>query len=442
MDVTDIPDPYDIVALREALKKVQTERDNLLDTVHKTGEGMGRSQPGLDIFTRIDDYESGEIFDSLELQISFWSRKEAIDLSQLADLQGHDRELFFKEVAKIVLLEEPDKQEFPKRLRSPRSLMTVLQALLTHHVFATIYTDPFFFFGEETSQILHDIMSLGSLWNLGVSQQWREDTLNLIFPQRNTPDQKMVKSETEKLLRKAAVSGAKKFMRSPAKYIIKGHPNTLQKLEDLYMHAAEHFYRLSSEPYMLKLLDASNFLGQPFDGRNKSMRPAERIYMLTDLDPTGQKIAMVDSPAILKYERIVADPGESEMRKWHKVEAYRRAYVWFPVPRPGDPVIDEKEYEPIPIPRLTFDESVPAIPPRSDLSPEALSERMIKRFDRVTLLDLVKPYLDDFAEQMRPVIEGLRGEIAQRNGKAKRRFQKQIPRGSSINRTPQTWDMI
>ncbi|TGO24102.1 hypothetical protein BPAE_0112g00210 [Botrytis paeoniae] len=113
------------------------------------------------------DTESLDNFRSLKIDIRDWSRRKAKD--QLDDLQGRDRELFFKEVAKIVLLDGPDKQEFPKGLRRPRALVTILEALLTHHLFATIYPDPFFFLGEEASQILNDIMSLCNISNLGHS---------------------------------------------------------------------------------------------------------------------------------------------------------------------------------------------------------------------------------------------------------------------------------
>lgn len=109
------------------------------------------------------DEDSLRRFQNLRTEIFGWSQRGAKDLSQLDDLQGRDRELFFEEAAKVVLLDGSDKLEFPKALRgNHRMFVRVLCALLTHHLYATVFSDPFFFLGEETSQILNDIMSLGN----------------------------------------------------------------------------------------------------------------------------------------------------------------------------------------------------------------------------------------------------------------------------------------
>ncbi|KAF7872011.1 uncharacterized protein EAF02_009116 [Botrytis sinoallii] len=388
------------------IKMLKGQRDALLEQLRKFREESPPRSPfepsELEWHHSFDDNVSDSLSGRLKVEMRIWSRREAKDLSQLNDLQGSDRECFFKEVAKIVLLDGPDKQEFPKGLRGqPRTLITILEALLTHHLFTTVYPDPFFFLGEETSRILNDIMSLGNIY-----------TLKLIHPLRKSPDELLVKSETKKLLRNAAISGATNFMRSPAKYIMKGHPDALQKLGDLYMQGAEHSYRIWGREPMIKLLDASNFLGQPFDLQNPYMKVVDRVYQSPDINPNGQPISMVCSPAILRYGLGLADIGYYEKRWWHEFHEYRRAGVWFHVPKPGDADQDFEE-KTLP-PRPSKDLEPATLPPRSDLSAEALGERMLKRFDRATLLDLVKPYLDDFAEQLRPVLEGLRGEIAQR----------------------------
>lgn len=194
-----------------------------------------------------------------------------------------------------------------------------------------------------------------------------------------------------------------------------GHPDALQRLEDVYMEAAEHSFRIWVQPAMIKLLDdPPSFLGQAFDKRNRFMKPHDRVNTTSNINPNGQKITMVASPAIVRYGFRLPDSDYYETRWWHEKSLYRAAKVWFYVPRPADPDINEQDYEPMPIPPLPANEFVTKNPPRSDLSPETLTERLLERFDRVSSLDLVKPYLDDFAEQLRPVIEGLREEVAQR----------------------------
>ncbi|TGO13107.1 hypothetical protein BTUL_0076g00070 [Botrytis tulipae] len=366
----------------------------------------------------LGDEESLDRFVKLRLGIFGWSQREVKDLSQLDDLQGRDRELFFEEAAKVILLDGSDKREFPKGLRKySRVLLHVLGALLTHHLYATVFSDPFFFLGEETSQILNDIMSLGNTWNLGHAQRWRGDTLRLIHPIHKTPDETVVKLETKKLLRNAGISGAARFMRSPAKYIMNNSPDALQRLEDLYIKAAEHAYLMCCRRPMIKLLDSTSYLGQPYDPHNTEMVLHPTVTSRAGIDPKGQPILMVTSPAVLRYGLRAADECIFEERWWHTVYGYQRATVWVHVPLPEELEGNEEDFTPMalaPPPERLEDLKPVTFPLRSALSVEELGERMRKRVDKVALLDLVKPYLDDFAEQLRPVLEGLRGEIAQR----------------------------
>ncbi|TEY40661.1 hypothetical protein BOTCAL_0429g00060 [Botryotinia calthae] len=418
MDALVVPVSADPVPLSKEMKLLIGQRDALREALrkfHVTSPRTNEFGVTRKWYEEMYDEESLALSEQFDFSVREWSRYEAKDFSQLDDLQGRDRESFFKEVAKIVLLEGPDKQELPKGLRNPHSLILILGSLMTHHIFTTVYLDPFFFLGEETSQILNDIMSLGNTWNLGVSQRWRADTLKLLYPLGNTPDERIIGSGTEKLLRKAAVSEAANFMRSPVKYIMNGHPDALRRLGVVYMQAAEHSFKIWTREAVIKLFDdPPSFLGQPFDVHNRYMKPHDRVNQDSDINPTGQKISLVASPAIARYGLRRADPEYHEERWWHEKFVYRPAKVWFYLPKPGSLVINEQDFKPIPIPPRPANEYVTANPHRSDLSPETLHERMIKRFDRATELDLVTPYLDDFAEQLRPVIEGLRGEVAQR----------------------------
>ncbi|KAF7900052.1 hypothetical protein EAF00_004388 [Botryotinia globosa] len=405
--------------------KIEGERQVLAEELSKVRKQAQSPTQYRHQFIAFDTLWDSSLYDEASLDrfkmlregILRWSEREVIDLSQLDDLQGRDRELFFDEAAKVILLDESDKRDLPKVLRKKRGAFHVLGALLTHHVYATVFSDPFFFLGEETSQILNDIMSLGNTWNLGHAQRWRRDTLRLIHPLHKTPDETVVKLETKKLLRNAGISGAAKFMRSPAKYIMNNSPDALQRLEDLYIEAAEHAYLIRCRIPIIKLLDSASYLGQPYDTHNPEMALRHGFFSRANVDPEGQPIFMVESPTILGYGAAPADDYIFEERWWHKVYSYQRATVRVYVPSPEELDGNEEAFTPMalpPRPQLPKDLKPITFPLRSHLSVEELAERMRKRFDRVPLLDLVKPYLDDFAEQLRPVLEGLRGEIAQR----------------------------
>lgn len=195
-------------------------------------------------------------------------------------------------------------------------------------------------------------------------------------------------------------------------------PDALQRLEDLYIEAAEHAYLMWCKRPMLKLLDSASYLGQPYDPNSPEMVLPNTIGRRGNIGPEGQPIFMVTSPTILRYGLNQADDCIFEERWWHQVSGFQRATVWVRVPLPEDFEGNEEAFTPMDLasqPEQLKDLKPVNFPLRSKFSVEELGERMRKRVDRVTLLDLVKPYLDDFAEQLRPVLEGLRGEIAQRN---------------------------
>lgn len=166
MAVTILHDRASPEPISREMKLLLGERDALQESLRKFHVESPR-QVDFKLNSKwvndMDDDDSNDFFGLLDISIRKWVLKEAKTLSQLDDLQGRDREFLFKEVAKIVLLEGPNKQELPKRLESPRVLAFILGALLNHHIFKTVYVDPFFFLGEETSQILNDIMSLGNI---------------------------------------------------------------------------------------------------------------------------------------------------------------------------------------------------------------------------------------------------------------------------------------
>ncbi|KAF7862564.1 hypothetical protein EAF04_007437 [Stromatinia cepivora] len=335
--------------------------------------------------------------DRIMSEIRSWSREVAKDISQF-DLQGHDREVFFNEVSKIMILDELDQQEFPNCMqRQPRLLSNVLDALLNHHIFSTIYSNPFFFLGEELSQGLNDILSLGNAWNVDDAQHWRSDTLRLILPENNGVEESGVKSQTNQLIYKAGIRGAIDFMRSPAKYIMNENPSALQKLQRTYTFAAEHSYKLWTQRSVMKVLDSSDFLGQPYNSKDRDMQLHNRVALGSKKSPEGQPITMVTSPRIDSFGYRKSNIGE-KTRWYFEGGHYKPVAVWFYLPRSGEPDYGTEAVEPR------------VVPPRVETSPETAGERLLKGLDETTLLELVKPYLDALAEQLRPLIEGLRGE--------------------------------
>ncbi|RAL59238.1 hypothetical protein DID88_006953 [Monilinia fructigena] len=305
---------------------------------------------------------------------------------------------------------------------NPAVLRVFLIALASHDLFWRFFANPFFFLGQEVSQALNDIMSMGNTWSLAEAQRWRSDKLRLIFPERDTngSEQKNVKSQTKELIHKAAVTGAKAFLQSPARYVIDQKPETVQKLEEVYIIAAEHAYLLLTERTVMEIHDLSKFGGQLYFEEEERLHRKMELHGMVNIEestkkPTDYPISLVVSPQLEASgaTEIWDDEEGNEHHSNRKPPIYERhlswlpAYVWMYLHKPGEPENED------PAGQAKY------FPPRVEESSETPAERLLKTFDRVPLLELIMPYLDTLADEPRPVIEGLREEIRQLKSKCK-----------------------
>ncbi|KAF7862487.1 hypothetical protein EAF04_007360 [Stromatinia cepivora] len=354
-------------------------------------------------------------FQDLRYDIRQWCSGEAKKVYKF-DLKGNEREVFLQEVAKFLLLEGADQKEFPKGLLRDGNLRTrvILEGLFAHHLFSTFFSDPFFFLGQQISKGLNDILSLAASWSLREAHSWRAETLRLIFPQRTDLDATTVKAQVEKLIHKAAIIAAKEFARSPARHIIDEKSGTFKRLEDVYIQAAELSYRLGTQKQYMKLSTGSVFLSRPFrkagDGRTNERLHGDHRKMnihhsCEDDGEENQPISMVVYPLIEAFGSAPTGPGDiwkyfHEPRIWSKLE------VRLDIPEPGEPAEDE-----------TKKVKSTAVSRRVDSSKfepaERLGARLLKGLESTTLLELVKPYIDEFSNKLKPLVDGLREETMQ-----------------------------
>ncbi|APA11340.1 predicted protein [Sclerotinia sclerotiorum 1980 UF-70] len=208
----------------------------------------------------------------------------------------------------------------------------------------------------------------------------------------NGVEESGVKAQTNQLIYKAGIRGAVDFMRSPAKYIINENPGALQKLQRTYTFAAKHAYRLWGERTVLEVSNPSDILGQPYNSKDKALDLHGRANVRFEGDGKSQPITMVISPHIKLFGRERSRIGR-DTRFYCSEVFVKPATVWFYTPGPGEPDYGTEAVEPR------------VVPPRVGTSPETAGGRLLKGLDETTLLDLVKPYLDDLAEQLRPLVE-------------------------------------
>ncbi|KAA8568921.1 hypothetical protein MFRU_017g00960 [Monilinia fructicola] len=131
--------------------------------------------------------------------------------------------------------------------------------------------------------------------------------------------------------------------------------------------------------------------------------------------PTDYPISFVASPQIQVCGRVYSWKDENgnvhfsdkNNPEHEEVATLFPAYVWMYIPIAGEPESQD------PAGQSKY------FPPRVYKSSETPAERLLKTFDRVTLLELIMPYLDALADELRPLIEGLREETRQLKSKCK-----------------------
>ncbi|ESZ94269.1 hypothetical protein SBOR_5337 [Sclerotinia borealis F-4128] len=189
-------------------------------------------------------------------------------------------------------------------------------------------------------------------------------------------------------------------MRSPVGYVLKQTPDTLRRLQDMYAKAAEFSYQIWTEKEFTKVGDPSEFLGQPYscNGKRSYLHNSVNLYSGDESETEGQLISMVARPMLEEYGG--RQSYHDKYRPNYLVaNTWLEAIVWMHNPNPDDPD-DGPDVKPKALPRRVDPSTL-----------EPPGARLLRGLDTVTLLDLVKPHLDAFADELRPLVEGLREEI-------------------------------
>lgn len=159
----------------------------------------------------------------------------------------------------------------------------------------------------------------------------------------------------------------------------------------------------------MKLSTGSVFLSRPFrkadenhtnEGSNRDHRKMNIHHSCNYDGEENQPVSMVVHPLIEAFGRAPTGPDEGwkyfqEAKIWSKLE------VRLDIPEPGEP---GKKKSTLVSQRVDSSKLEP---------PKQLGARLLKGLEPTTSLELVKPYIDEFSDTLRPLVDGLRKEIMQ-----------------------------
>ncbi|KAF7862486.1 hypothetical protein EAF04_007359 [Stromatinia cepivora] len=279
----------EIVNLRENEKKLQQQSDKFEGEFTRVVRALQEIsfkelKPGNRVATT-----NGVVRDdirSINSAIREWSNdavnKNAQLLIQDTCLGEHSelKKELWQELVKVMVFTET---EFPRGLHPEKASKLLLTALLSHNIYWSIFSNPFFFLGDSSSSLnsfysigqscmvahSHPLLRLTDIGTTEAAHIWRSDTLRLFFPEfKHNHKIKSSRVRMQTCLDKVADSYAEGFAASAARYIFKlDSSEIISKLHKVYRQAANLSYNLWTRRVYLKITTLEG-LNKIFDGKD------------------------------------------------------------------------------------------------------------------------------------------------------------------------------
>lgn len=243
----------------------------------------------------------------------------------------------------------------PEGLTSLKSPGILLNALVAHHVYKTLFKNPFFFLDNGLGDVLPKL-GLGSLLNEVYSRTqqgkciqgykrwrkttklsntanqdeahiWRSQTLRLLLPplRNNTSSQERdVHLWTSELISEVANLQAACFLEGPARHLIcdEAKANCGNKLQSIYHTAANISYMLWTRRTTMRCYTLEHF-GQPtFNPESKDLIPHSSVKFDQFEDQLkGSPISLIVHPLLRLY-------GTNDAKDYDRGSVWAPAEVW------------------------------------------------------------------------------------------------------------------
>ncbi|PQE32768.1 kinesin heavy chain protein [Rutstroemia sp. NJR-2017a WRK4] len=272
----------------------------------------------------------------LKREMRGWAKKTSMkDVDLLDSLDEGDQISLWNALAQVVRFEGC---QISEEVRSLRSSTLLLNALLSHDVYTSLFRNPFFIFSEDLgaehpfpgtglNSMLGELYQRTQRSNEEDAHIWRSQTLRLLLPplRNDTSDgEKELHNRTQEMITTVADRRASEFLKSPARYMIsdKADANYGDKLRSIYREAASISYMLWTRRTTLRCWTLED-MGRPvFHPDSKELVPHSSVNFEEHEDQLeGRPITILVHPLLKAY-------GTDEAKDYDRDRVWAPAEVW------------------------------------------------------------------------------------------------------------------
>jgi protein-tyrosine-phosphatase len=288
-------------------------------------------------------------FERIRTQMRTWAKSAAVkNIAAIQDVEEEQHASLMASLSRVAVVEN---NQLPRGLSTPKGPSLLLNALLAHDVYTSLFRSPFFFLNDDlehgpTGDGLDDSLNkiyglaLACKWeassdgdyllnisaNVEDAHIWRSQTLRLLLPPLragNTDGEKGLHQWTEGMIAKVAELHASRFAASSARYLIDTNTANIKKLNSIYQEAASVSYMLWTRKTAMRLVTLSDMGSPNFDVDDSRLKPHTMVHPDDHDDKLkGRQITLIVHPLLRVY-------GTDEGRDYDNARVWVPAEVWF-----------------------------------------------------------------------------------------------------------------
>ncbi|KFY69893.1 hypothetical protein V499_09645 [Pseudogymnoascus sp. VKM F-103] len=289
-----------------------------------------------------------EDFARIRTLMRTWAKGAAV--KNIGTIQDITEEQYASLMASLSLVAVVENNQLPGGLSTSKGPSLLLNALLAHDVYTSLFRSPFYFLNDNLEYwptgggldgSLNKIygIALDCKWkassggdyllnisaNVEDAHIWRSQTLRLLLPPLqlgNTDGEKGLHQWTEGMIAKVAGLHASRFAASSARHLINTNTANIQRLNSIYQEAASVAYMLWTRKTAMRLLTLSDMGSPTFDVDDSRFKPHTMVHPDDHDDKLkGRNITLIVHPLLQVYG---TDEGKDydNMRVWVPAEAW------------------------------------------------------------------------------------------------------------------------
>ncbi|KAH8804544.1 hypothetical protein F5884DRAFT_796458, partial [Xylogone sp. PMI_703] len=239
----------------------------------------------------------------------------------------------FECLSHVVIIENG---QLPRGLSTPKSSGMLLNALLAHDIYTSLFRNPFVFldgitYGENATvpgvDMIEQIYHAAKRSNRRDAHLWRSQTLRLLLPpiqDDSRAGEKKIHNVTEKSISNVAEQYATNFLAGQASHFVDkdANPDYIDKVKSIYREAATITYKLWTRRTFMRCYTLQGFNAPAFNINDPEMSPHPSVRYDDHEDQLkGKPITVIVHPLLLVF-------GTDEAEDYDKSRVWIPAEVW------------------------------------------------------------------------------------------------------------------